>query len=382
MSAVQPRRRRLAATLALATAWPALLALPGARAQSAAPRVLRFGVSQAGAGNPPRSSSGWTAIAQARRSVEQALEPLGLPVEWIFFKGQGPAVNEAMSNDQIDFTTLGDLPAIIGRSVGIKAKLALVTSKRSNSYVAVHPDAPIRSIADLRGKRIGLHKGTAAQLSANRILEAHGLAERDVKTINLEPAASLAAFQTRDIDALFGTLSLLVLRDKGLARIVYTTRDQPVATAQGHVLVTERFAAQQPELTQRVVTALVRAAQYASDEAHRAELLRLWAASGNASEAIYDEEYRGALAPRMSPRFDPFAVARIRQGVEDAHRFRLIRRSFDVNAWIEPRFVEAAVAQLGLDALWPAYDAQGRLLGTQDPVAQGRGRRVNPLPAD
>ncbi|HYE38615.1 MAG TPA: ABC transporter substrate-binding protein, partial [Ramlibacter sp.] len=206
------------------------------------------------------------------------------------------------------------------------------------------------------------HKGTATQLSANRILEAHGLTERDVRIVNLEPAASLAAFRTGDLDAIFGTLSLLVLRDKGLARIVYTTRDQPVVTGQGHVLVTDRFSTGHPGLTQRVVTALVKAAQYASDETNRPELLKLWAASGSATEAIYDEEYRGALAPRMSPRFDPFAVARIRSGVADAHRYKLIRRSFDVNEWIDARYVERAVTQLGLEGVWPPFDAQGRPL--------------------
>ncbi|AKJ29387.1 ABC transporter substrate-binding protein [Caldimonas brevitalea] len=372
MSSVRLTRRVVVAAIALAAGAPALLGAPRlAQARPARPKVVRFGVSQAGVGTPPRSTSGWTAVAQTRRYVEQALAQVGVPVEWIFFKGQGPAVNEAMSNDQLDFTTLGDLPSIIGRSVGIKAKLAAVTSKRGNHYVAVHPDAPLRTVADLRGKRIGLHKGTASQLAANRILEAHGLTERDVKIINLEPAASLAAFQTRDIDATFGTLSLLTLRDKGLARVLYTTRHQPVATGQGHVLVSERFSAEQPELAQRVVTALVSAAHYASLDANRQELLKLWASSGSATEATYDEEYRGALAPRMSPRFDPFAVARIQQGVADAYRFKLIRRSFDVGAWIEPRYVEAAVAQLKLDSLWPAYDAQGHLL-TATPQAAAR----------
>lgn len=307
------------------------------------PSVVRFGVSNAGVGTPPRIGTGWLAVAQTKGFIEEALKKDNIKVQWIFFKGQGPQVNEALTNEQLDFTTLGDLPSVIGRSVGIKARLVMVTSTR--------------------GKRVGFHKGTATQLAVDRIPEQNGLGERDIKVINLEPASSPAAFQTGDLDAIFGTLNLKVLESKGQARIIYSTRDNPVASDNGHVLVTDKFSSTYPGLTQRVVTALVRAASYASQEAHRDEVLKLWASSGGIPAAIYDEELNGIpLAHRHSPRFDDYVRAADRRSMEDAYRFKLIRKRFSVDAWIDDRYVNKAIKDLGLDPAWPRFDATARIV--------------------
>jgi len=327
------------------------------------PAMVRFGVSNAGVGTPPRIGTGWMAVAQTKGFIEEELKKDNVKVQWTFFKGQGPQVNEALTNDQLDFTTLGDLPSVIGRSVGIKARLVMVTSTRSNSYVAVRPDSGIKTIAELRGKRVGFHKGTATQLAVSRILEQNGLSERDIKVINLEPASSLAAFQTGNLDAIFGTLNLKVLESRGQARIIYSTRDNAIAGGNGHVLVTDRFSSTYPELTQRVVTALVRAASYASQEAHRSEVLNLWASSGSIPAALYDEELRGIpLAHRHSPRFDNFVRAADQRSMEDAYRFKLIRKRFSVDDWIDDRYVNRAVEELGLDTAWHRFDASGRIV--------------------
>ena len=331
--------------------------------RAAVPAVVRFGVSTAGIGDPPRVAGGWLSVAQTKGYVEEALKQDNIRVEWTFFKGQGPAVNEALSNNQLDFTTLGDLPSIIGRSVGIKTRLVLVTNARSSAYVAVRPGAAERSVKDLRGKRVAFHKGTATQLVANRIFEQNGLTERDFKVINLEPASTLAAFASGDIDGIFGSLNLVTMQDKGLARVIYDTRDNAKATSGGHILVREAFGDAHPALTQRVVTALVRAAHWASLDTNRAEVIRLWASAGSISAATYEAEYRGIpLAHRLSPRFDPFVVASDRQAVEDAYRYKLIRRKFDVDSWIDRRYADQAVKSLGLEGFWPSFDPAGNLL--------------------
>jgi sulfonate transport system substrate-binding protein len=352
----QLSRRRL---LKVSSALP-LVSVPMLSHASSAPTVIRFGVSNAGVGNPPRVATSWLSLAQHRRYLEEELKADGIKVEWIFFKGQGPAVNEALTNDQLDVSTLGDLPSIVGRSVGIKARLVMVTSRGTNTYVGVPPNSDVKGVRDLRGKRIAFHKGTATQLSANRILEQHGLNEKDVRIVNLEPAASLAAFQSGDLDALFYSYNLLPHADKGLAKIVYSTREYPQLTGAGHILVADRFAQQSPQLTQRIVTALVRAAHYASKPENRDEVLNLWASSGPVKVPQWEYDLNGRpLTEKLSPLFDPFVRSLNRRNVEDAYRYKLIRRKFDVDAWIDSRYVDTAVKQLGLQSFWPSLDAKG-----------------------
>lgn len=342
----------------------AALALAGPRARGqGASRTLRLGISTAGVGQPPRVSSGWLAVAQAQRTLERALAPEGVTVEWIFFKGQGPAVNEALGSGLLDFTTLGDLPALISRSVGLPVRPVMVTGRGAQGYLLVRADGPIRQVEALRGKRLGFHKGTATQLSVQRLLGRHGLQERDVRGVNLDPASATAAFLAGDLDAVAGALSLLPLVDTGHARLLASSHDDPRHASTGVLLVTERHAAEQPERTQRVVDALVEVAHAASQPAQREAVLKLWASAGSLRPAHFEQDLRGAaLAERFSPRFDAYARAQLQRAAEEAQRNRLIRKPVDVPAWIDPRWVEQAVQRQGLEHAWPAQDAQGQKL--------------------
>lgn len=331
-------------------------------AVGAKPQVIRFGVSSAGVGQPPRVSTGWTSVAQLHGYLEKEFAPDGIEVKWIFFKGQGPAVNEALANNQLDFTTLGDLPSIIGRSVGLDTRLVLVNNSRLDVYVAVAPESPINKIEDLRGKRIVFHKGTSTQLAVNRILARHGLSEKDVRVVNMEPANAKAAFLAGQVDALFGAFNLITLQEQKKARIIQDTRDLPAATSLGHVLVNQKFAGQYPEATGRVVKALVKAAHWASQEEHRDSVFNLWGTAGVVPASQYRKQYAGIpLAQLLSPLFDDFIVAHDARGVEDAFRFKLIRKTFDVNLWIDDRYLKAALRDLKLETFWPRYDKDGRL---------------------
>ena len=276
----------------------------------------------------------------------------------------GLAVNEALTEKQLDFAFQDDLPAIVARAAGLKTKLALATGVRSNIYLAVPPDSPIQSIKDLRGKRVAIFKGANAQLPINHVLEANGLQEKELRAINLDQAATLAALTTKDIDAAFGNINLLRLRDKNAARIVYRSKgDSPVFTTQSHVLATEEFTQKYPEVTARVVKTFVKTAKWASDEVNREEVLRLWAKAGTPFEH-WKEDYDGEpLRVRLNPNFDPFLIARYRDSVEQAYRFKLSRGKFDVDQWIDQRYLKAALKDLSLDNYWPVYQPNGKILG-------------------
>ena len=240
----------------------------------------------------------------------------------------------------------------------------LATGVRSNIYLAVPPDSPIQSVKDLRGKRVAIFKGTNAQLPINRVLEANGLQERDLRSINLDQGTTLAALTTKDIDAAFGNINLLRLRDKKVARIVFSSKGgSPIFTTQSHVLVTEEFAQKYPEVTRRIVKTFVKTAKWASDEGNREEVLRLWAKAGTPYEH-WREDYDGEpLRVRINPNFDPFLIARYKDSVEQAYRLKLSRAKFDVDQWIDQSYLKSALKELNLENYWPVYQVNGKILG-------------------
>ena len=349
-----PLRRAALAAAGLALSITAI----GAQA---APQVIRIGVATAGGGDPVTWGGSPGGVVRVNQWLETEFKPSGVQVEWLFFKGAGPAVNEALSNKQIDFAYQGDLPSVIGRANGLKTKLLVVSGARNNLYVVTPPQSDIRSLKDLKDKKVAIFRGTNGHLVANNLLLANGLAERDLKAVNLDTGSSQAALVSNGVDAAFGGFEWFKLRDQGLAKVIYSTQGQdPAYTRQAALLVREDFEKDNPAEVQRVVDVFVRAADWSSNEANRAELFRIWSLSGTPSASWEAEFDKQALAPRNSPLADEFIQARYKAVVDDAVKLKLIRRPVPVDGWFETKYLQAALKKQGLATRWTEYDAKGR----------------------
>ena len=345
----------------------AALALTCAAALAAAqtPSVVRIGVATGGVGTPPRTGSSTVGLVNAQGLLEREFAPDGIKIEWIFFKGAGPAVNEALVNHQLDFAWQGDLPSIVHRAGGVKTRIVLGSGVRNGLYLGVPPDSHIATIEDLRGKRVAVFKGTNLHLAAVRALAAHGLKESDLKLINLDTAGAQAALTTRDIDAAFGYVELFVLRDKGVAKVVWSAaRDSYRFTRQTVLLVADDFATRQPQIVQRVVDTIVRTARVYSDESQREEVFAQWG-KAELPEKYWREDFIGQpLRVRLSPLLDPFLVARYKDASDEAFRLKLTRSKPEIDSWFDRRFLNAALKAQHLEGYWPDYAADGNLAGS------------------
>lgn len=163
----------------------ALVAVIGlaANAQAETLRTIRIGVPDQSAGSQP-FIEGPVGMAFIRHQLEEVFKPQGVEVQWQFFKGAGPAVNEALANRQLDFVYLGDLAAIIGKANGLPTRL-LLGSRGSESWLAVTKASGIKTLADLKGKRVAVYRGTADQLAFDRALQTAGLNERSLQVSTL-----------------------------------------------------------------------------------------------------------------------------------------------------------------------------------------------------
>ncbi|WP_232833288.1 ABC transporter substrate-binding protein [Paraburkholderia kururiensis] len=341
----------------------AALSLGAAAAFADKPSVIRIGVAQQGAGDPPTFGGSPAATVQLQQLLEKEFSADGIKVEWVFFKGAGPAVNEAIANKALDFAFQGDLPAVLARANGLKTHLLLAAGVRTGIKIAVPPDSDIQSIKDLKDRRVAIFRGTNLQLVADNVLAKNELDERSLKVINLDTASSLAALASKGIDASVNDYHLYKLRDAGLAKIIYESQnDGPQFTRQTHLLVLDDFDRAHPDIVQRVVTVFVKGAQWSSDEANRDALFKLWAKSG-VPYSSWQAEYAGqSLKSRNSPLLDAFFVARYKAVAQDALKLKLIRQPVDVDSWIEPRYLVTALHTLKLDHYWTAYDAAGKPL--------------------
>ncbi|EJO30426.1 ABC transporter substrate-binding protein [Achromobacter marplatensis] len=328
---------------------------------SAAPDVIRIGVATAGGGDPITWGGSPGGVARANNWLEEAFKGTGTQVQWLFFKGAGPAVNEALSNKQIDFAYQGDLPAVVGRSNGLKTRILLGSGVRNNLYVSTPKDSTLNGLEDLKDRKVSIFRGTNGHLVAINVLASKNLTERDIKGVNLDGGSAQAALVSNGVDAAFGGYEYFKLRDQGLARIIYSTKGQdPSFTRQAALLVREDFEKENPDAVQRVVDVFVRAAQWSSEEQNRDALFNIWARSGT-PYASWQAEFDGdTLAVRNSPLLDEFLTARYQAVADDALKLKLIRRPVSVDGWFEPRYLNAALQKANLTGRWTAFNAQGK----------------------
>jgi sulfonate transport system substrate-binding protein len=343
-----------------------MLATAPASVRAEEPLVIHVGYAAIGVDNRPYAEGTSAATARAGEYLEKefAKDP-DIKIEWTFFKGAGPAVNEGFANDQLDFAYQGDLPSLIGRANGLKTKYLLASGARKPLYLAVAKDSGIKSIADLKGRKIALQRGTNGHLAAIKVLEANGLTERDVQVVNLDSAGTVAALTSKDIDAAFGDTQLINLATKGAADIIYTTKgDDPRFGRNAGVIGRQAFIDAHPDITQRVVDAFVKAAQWSSDEPNRTALLELWHKSGT-PVPILEEYFKGdTLAYRNSPLIDDLLVSQYKEQAAKSKEFGLIRRDVDLEGWFEPRYLKSAIERFNLQHFWQAYGADGKPLAS------------------
>lgn len=186
MTPISIPRRRLIQGVAAAVALPSSFA---ALAQAPA-RQLRVG-----------NQKGPLSILKGRGTLEKRLAPLGVTVKWTEFAA-GPVQLEALNVGSIDFGDVGEAPPIFAQAAGAPLAYVAATVPRPQSEAVLVPKgSAIRTVADLKGKKIALNKGSNVHYFIVKLAEKHGLSYGDLSLVYLPPADARAAFEKGSVDA-------------------------------------------------------------------------------------------------------------------------------------------------------------------------------------
>lgn len=122
-------------------------------------------------------------------------------IEWIEFPA-GPQMLEALNIGSLDIGSTGDIPPIFAQAAGADLLyIAAEPPKPKAEVILVANGSAIQSVAELKGKRIALQKGSSAHNLVLRALATAGLGMRDVQPVYLAPADARAAFERGSVDA-------------------------------------------------------------------------------------------------------------------------------------------------------------------------------------
>jgi sulfonate transport system substrate-binding protein len=241
-------RRALGALLA---AGAIALAARGASAQALTEYKIGF------------QKTGLPVIAQRQHTIEDALKGKGISVKWVEFTA-GPPLVEALNSGAIDAGWVGDAPPIFGQAAGANiVYVAALPSNGEGEAVFVKDSSPIKTIADLKGKKVGVGKGTSANNLLVAALQNAGLAYTDVNAVYLGPPDAAAAFAGDNIDAWAVWDPFFAIAQSQQPVRVLTTTAKELPNVHTFFLANGDFAKAHGDVLQATIGALKVAADWA-----------------------------------------------------------------------------------------------------------------------
>ena len=247
------KQKAIAVSLALLVFLAMITAIAGCG--KAEKKVIHFGSSAGENGNFP----GIVAVAKELGYIDEELGALGYEVAFSGF-ASGVDVNEAIAADEIELSTLGDVPTAVGISNNVGLTWIGVGFTSSNNTIVVPADSDIQTPEELEGKRVAFGNGTTLQYLWESVVKEFEIDTSKVETLNLINNDAINALLSKDVDAIIlGEEYAKVLEAEGSGRILLSTVDYPQWAPQDMIVGRTEFLEEHPEVGVALHKALIRA---------------------------------------------------------------------------------------------------------------------------
>ncbi len=235
--------RRTLTTFALAAA--AALTLSSIVPAQAQEKVVRIGFQKYGK----------LVLLKSKGSLEPKLKALGYSVVWTEFPS-GPPLLEALNVGAIDFGNTGEAPPIFAQAAGAPIQyVAYEPPAPKGEAILVPKDSKLATVADLKGKKVALNKGSNVHFLLVKALEKAGVKYSEITPVFLAPADARAAFEKGAVDA-------WVIWDPFQAAAEAATQARTLADGTGIVsnyqfyFSSQKFLSTDPKIVDLVLTQL------------------------------------------------------------------------------------------------------------------------------
>ena len=181
----------------------------------------------------------------------------GIKIEYYPFTGGGQEAVTALATGSLDFTYTGTDPALRTAAAGVDVNLIGLSSfgKSGGSSIAVRADSPIKTLADLKGKKVAYLTGTMRHATIAKALKLAGLSLKDIDGYNLAWEASGPALVRGDIDAVVeGVSTFTPLIESGQIRILLDGTTHPEWSNPSAISVRGDFLRKHPDLVKRLLS--------------------------------------------------------------------------------------------------------------------------------
>ncbi|SDG39189.1 aliphatic sulfonate ABC transporter substrate-binding protein [Phytopseudomonas seleniipraecipitans] len=235
-----------------------------------------------------QKSSTLISLLKSQGTLDKALADQDIQVSWHEFPNGQPLL-EALNVGNIDLSAdVADTVPVFAQAAGADlAYFAQEAPSPSAQAIIVRKDSQIKTLADLKGKKIAVTKAAGVHYLLIAALQQAGLKFSDIETAYLTPADGRAAFENNRVDAWITWEPFLSGAEQQLPTRILAD-GKGLASYQRYYLTSATFAESHPQVLQTVLTELVKTGDWLrANPRQAAEILSpLW---GNLDPAIVEQ---------------------------------------------------------------------------------------------
>lgn len=169
---------------------------------------------------------------------------------------------EQLLNGETDIITVTGTPVVYSSLKGNKFYILANIDHSKVHFVVARKDRAIKTIADLKGKKVAVMLGTSGQFFMDSLLALHSLKKTDMEVINLNAPAQLKAFVDGEVDAIFGWAPFPLQALEALGDKAILLPSEPIRPCSWVVVATKQYVDANPEVSKQVLRALISAKDY------------------------------------------------------------------------------------------------------------------------
>src|SRR5689334_19009617 len=219
--------------------------------------------------------------------LEKEFAKDGITIRWVQTLGSNKAL-EFLNASSIDFGSTAGSAALVAKINGNPIKSIYVYSRPEWTALVTTKDSTIKTVADLRGKRVAVTRGTDPHIFLVRALLGAGMSEKDITPVLLQHPDGKTALIRGDVDAWAGLDPMMAQAEiEDGARLFYRNK---AANTWGILNVREEFLKDHPDLVKRVLAVYEEARKYSL--ANYAEEKHAFQAATKLSDAVADKQLK------------------------------------------------------------------------------------------
>lgn len=277
--------------------------------------------------------------------VKEIASSCGITVDLKIF-AKGPDVMQAILAGELDVGATASEAAISGRGNG--AQVYIVGGfARGGARLLATPESGIKSAADLKGKKVGVTRGSIQEVLLAAEMGKVGLTPKDLTLIYLGYPDLNQALLQKQVDAIMQTEPQSAQAiSRGFGVEVLKPYDTPVGSPIRTLVMSEKFYKEKPEAAKKFMACFVKAQKAFIDDPKLAEK---FVTQDVFKGQLTGEEFQEALA--NSPYTIEMSADHIQKTTDVMQKYGIGKMSVPAKAedWVKLDLLDAAKSSAGIN---------------------------------